>query len=178
MTTNLFGYRLLEKQSLPLHFLCNLSLIHWNSIIKLILFHLPFVRLLLQTLRLRPSPHHLFVKHLMQESRHSSIEYILCLQSHRETMPSLFKMLINMRILPQNITHIPTTQSLPTSQANPQPFTLITFLTKRYYRGLLMIPTQRTGIKLPSLQTGGMEIVAAEDRYTLSCYILEADSTL
>ena len=41
-----------------------------------------------------------------------------------------------------------------------------------------MIPTQRTGIKLPPLQTGGMEIVAAEDRYTLSCYVLEADGAL
>ena len=60
------------------------------------------------------------------------------------------EMLINVRVLGQNVIGRPTAESYPTNEAHPKSLALVAFLAERYDRRLLVVPTKRTGVGLPA----------------------------
>lgn len=70
-------------------------------------------------------------------------------------------MVVNVRILTQNVVIDPTTQSLPTDQTHPQPFALVAFLAELDDRGLLVVPAEGTDGLGPFLKTAEVEVVSA-----------------
>lgn len=117
------------------------------------------------------------IEHLMQEGLDSDIEQKLGLNFHWECVPTLFTMLIDMRVLSHDIIGSSTTKSPPTEQAHPQSVRLIALLAESYNWRLLIVTTKRTSIVLPTFETVSMKIVTAKNRNYLTTQLLEADRT-